>query len=95
MLMQKVANDPTLPSPHAAYPMIGAVCMAMLASMPKKERARFLRNVTACLGAYVDNSNVVRIRSREEDPEVMRVRKEAAAMWGAIRPLMETQIPLI
>ena len=63
-------------SPELA--LIGAFVRAHLATMPRKKRALFMREVFSVFDSY-DTGNVVRIRGREHDEAVAQSRRGAVA----------------
>ena len=79
---ERVSLPPSLtvdmPPTSPELALIGAFVRAHLATMPKRKRAIFMREVFAVFESY-DEGNVVRIRGREHDEAVAKSRRGAVA----------------
>lgn len=64
--------------------MIGAFMRTHIACLPPKKRKLFLAKLIEVFEEYEGTSNVIRLRSRDRDPEVTRARREAVAWTRAM-----------
>lgn len=72
---------PDLPEPSPELILILALVQAHCRSLSKKERDRFLSDVTQALGMQQASYAVIRFRPRSADPAVYRAMSGAAAWW--------------
>jgi hypothetical protein len=74
-------NVPELPEPSAELILLLALVQAHMRSLSRKERSRFMADVSNALGLQESAYNILRFRPRAEDRAVYRAMKQAAAWW--------------
>ena len=79
-----VPNAPELPPPSPELILLLAVVQARMRALPKKERARFLADVSDALALQEASANVLRFRPRAEDRAVATSMRQARAWWAQI-----------
>jgi len=73
-----------MPPPDVALTALGAHQRAFLKTLKPRDRRRYLTALMETYEEHEGTSNVVRLRSREFDAEVTRVRRSAVAWTRAM-----------
>jgi hypothetical protein len=82
--MPEPERVPDLPEPSPELILLTALTHAHIRSLSRKERDRFLLDVSSSLGLQAAAYNVLRFRPRSEDRAVFRAMTEAGAWWKQI-----------
>lgn len=70
-----------LPEPSAELILIMALVQAHVRTLSRKDRERFLAEVSASLGVQEASLNVLRFRPRSADAAVLKAMRGAQAWW--------------
>lgn len=79
--MEPPHNTPELPDPSPELILLLALVQAHCRSLSRKERNRFLLDVSESLGLQEASYNVLKFRTRSEDRAVLMAMRQAGAWW--------------
>lgn len=79
--MSPVPNASDLPEPSPELILVLALTQAYCRRLSKKDRERFLLDVSDNLGVQEASYNVLRFRPRAEDRAVFQAMRHAQAWW--------------
>jgi hypothetical protein len=78
---------PELPEPSPELILMLALVQAHVRTLSKKDRDRFLADVSHSLGAQEAAHNVLRFRPRSADATTLTAMRRASAWWRQIIPV--------
>jgi hypothetical protein len=85
----EVTGSEALPAPSAEAVLIGVAMRVYLRKLPRRERVRFVDDMTDTIDALASVGAVVGIRSPERSRQTARALREARAWWREVKGMIE------